>query len=148
MKAALSGRQDQYMTVAGRTSAVSISGVSEAIRRAQAYVEAGVDAMFFAGVTTKAELEKIGSEIDAPIMVGGIPEELSDLDFLTKSGVRIALQGHLPYMAAVKATYETLKALREGTPPSKLRNAVASDTLFGSATLRDPYDGWVQEFLT
>ena len=51
-------------------------------------------------------------------------------------------------MAAVKATYETLKALREGTPPSKLRTAVASDTLFGSATLRDPYDGWVQEFLT
>ena len=36
--------------------------------------------------------------------------------------VRIALQGHQPFSAAVLAVYNTLKALREGTKPGDLPN--------------------------
>jgi hypothetical protein len=55
-----------------------------------------------------------------PIILGGGAPELSDRDYLASRRARIALQGHQPFAAAVKAVHDTLKALREGTPPSKL----------------------------
>ena len=54
MKAALSGRQDPSLVVAGRSSALSVTGVEDAIRRTKAYEAAGVDAVlaraFFAQI--------------------------------------------------------------------------------------------------
>ena len=47
-------------------------------------------------------------------MLGGAPEEMTDLGYLAGQRVRIALQGHAPFAAATQAVYETLKALREG----------------------------------
>ena len=61
------------------------------------------------------EMEKIAEAITIPICVGGGSAELMDLDYLSPLGARICLQGHPPYMAAIQATYATLKALREGT---------------------------------
>jgi len=45
MKAALSGRQDSSLVVAGRTSAIRFGGLDEAIKRVKAYEKAGVDAV-------------------------------------------------------------------------------------------------------
>ena len=53
MKAALAGRRDPDLAIAGRTSAMAITGVEDAIRRAKAYEAAGVDAMFLVGVKTR-----------------------------------------------------------------------------------------------
>jgi len=50
MKAALAGRQDPALCIAGRTSAVAITGLDDAIARGRAYEAAGVDALFFLGV--------------------------------------------------------------------------------------------------
>src|SRR5690242_17160372 len=72
MKAALAGRQDKTLTIAGRTSAVQVTGVEDAIARAKAYQAVGVDAMFFTGVKTKAQLEQIAAEIKIPILLGSI----------------------------------------------------------------------------
>ena len=57
MKAALSGRTDSTMVVAGRTSALAIEGIDGAIQRVKAYEEAGVDAVFLAGAKSRSELE-------------------------------------------------------------------------------------------
>ena len=61
MKAALSGRTDSTMVVAGRTSALAIEGIDGAIQRVKAYEEAGVDAVFLAGAKSRSELEAIRS---------------------------------------------------------------------------------------
>ena len=55
MKAALSGRTDPNLVVAGRTSSIRVS-VDECIRRVKAYEAVGVDAVFLAGASTKAEV--------------------------------------------------------------------------------------------
>jgi len=44
MKAALAGRQDPLLAIAGRTSAIQITGLDDAIARGKAYEAAGVDA--------------------------------------------------------------------------------------------------------
>ena len=49
MKAALAGRTDPALTIAGRTSALRVTGVEDTIKRAKAYEAAGVDAIFLAG---------------------------------------------------------------------------------------------------
>ena len=147
MKAALSGRQDPALVVAGRSSALRFGGVAEAIKRAKAYEQAGVDAMFLAGAQTRAEVAAVAAEVKIPILLGGAGGELSDLDWLGQNGVRIALQGHLPFAAAVKAAYDTLKALREGVRPADLSDSLAPPELLGQLTRRGDYDRWIGEWL-
>ena len=147
MKAALSGRQDASLVVAGRTSAIAIEGLDEGIRRAKAYESAGVDAMFMAGISTREQLEALNAEIDIPILLGGASAELNDLSYLGSKGVRIALQGHWPFMAAIKATYDTLKALKEGVAPAELGDSTASPELVAQVTRLADYDRWISEFL-
>jgi carboxyvinyl-carboxyphosphonate phosphorylmutase len=118
MRAALEGRQDPGLVVVGRTSAPSLTGIEDTAARATAYEAAGVDAIFLVGVKTRAELEAVAGAVSVPILLGGVGAELNDLDYLSARGVRICLQGHQPFMAAVNAVHATLKALREGTPPA------------------------------
>ena len=147
MKAALSGRQDPSLVVAGRSSALSVTGVEDAIRRTKAYEAAGVDAMFLSGATTKAEVEAVRAEVKIPLMLGGAGGELSDRDFLSANGVRIALQGHLSFSASVKAIYDTLKSLREGVAPGDLTDTLATPGMMGKVTRRVDYDNWTKEFM-
>jgi carboxyvinyl-carboxyphosphonate phosphorylmutase len=127
MKAALDGRSDPSLVIMGRTGALSITSLEDTIRRAQAYEAAGVDALFFTGIKSRAEFEAIAAATRLPIVLGGTPEELSALDYLAGQRVRIALQGHAPIAAATQAVYDTLKALREGTPPKNLKGLASSE---------------------
>src|SRR3982074_2888475 len=133
MQAALDARDDPALVILGRTGAVAISGLDDAIARAIAYEATGVDALFFTGVKTHGELDAISAATKLPIVLGGFPEEMIDLDYLANKRVRIALHGHAPFAAATQAVYETLKALRDGQSPKNLKGLASSD-LNGRAT--------------
>ena len=127
VKAALDARRDPSFVIVGRSGAVSLTSLDDAIARAKAYETCGVDALFFTGIKTKAELEAISGATRLPIILGGAPEAMSDLAYFGEQRVRIALQGHAPISAATKAVYETLKALREGLPPKALTGLASAD---------------------
>src|SRR5512139_2861191 len=127
MKAALDARCDPTLVIMGRTGAAAITSLEDAIRRAQAYEAVGVDALFFTGIKSRAELEAISAATRLPIVLGGAPEELSAPDYLAGQRVRIALQGHAPIAAATQSVYETLKALRDGASPKDLRGLASSE---------------------
>ncbi|GAB4365115.1 MAG: isocitrate lyase/PEP mutase family protein [Kiloniellaceae bacterium] len=129
MRAALAGRRDPKLMIAGRTSAVSIAGVDDAARRIAAYEAAGVDALFLIGVKTKAQLETLRGAAKLPFILGGAGPDIMDLGYLSSMGVRLCLQSHAPFMAAVQATYDTLKALRDGTAPKELKGVASGDTM-------------------
>jgi carboxyvinyl-carboxyphosphonate phosphorylmutase len=133
MRAALDGRNDPSLVVIGRTGAASITSVEDAIARARAYEATGIDALFFTGIKKPAELEAIAKSTKLPIVLGGAPEEMSDLRYLADQRVRIALQGHAPFAAATRAVHDTLKALREGQSPKALMG-LASAELMGRLT--------------
>lgn len=133
MKAALDGRGDRSLVIMGRTGAASISSLDDAIARGRAYEAIGVDALFFTGVKTRAELQAIAAATRLPIVLGGAPEEMKALDYLAGQRVRIALQGHASFAAATQAVYDTLKALRDGTSPKSLQG-IASSELTGRVT--------------
>jgi carboxyvinyl-carboxyphosphonate phosphorylmutase len=127
MKAAVDARGDPSLVIMGRTGAVSITGLDDAIMRAKAYEATGVDALFFTGIKSSRELEAISAATRLPIVLGGAPEEMTALDYLGSQRVRIALQGHAPFAAATQAVYETLKALREGISPKNLKGLASSE---------------------
>jgi len=129
MKAALDGRGDPSLVVIGRTGAASVTSLDDAIARARAYEATGVDALFVTGIRTKAELEAIAGATTLPIVLGGAPEAMSDLAYLRGQRVRMALQGHAPFAAATNAVYETLKALREGSPPKALKGLASAELM-------------------
>jgi len=134
------------LCIAGRTSAVQISGLDDAIARGKAYEEAGVDALFFVGVRTRAELDAISAATRLPLILGGVSGDLTDLAYLSARRVRIALQGHQPFAAAVKAIHDTLRALRDGTPPGKL-SGIADAELMKRVTRDADYTKWTKDFL-
>jgi oxaloacetate decarboxylase len=146
MRAALSAREDPSLVIIGRTSSPSISGLADGIRRLKAYEATGVDALFIAGGLTRSDLDAIAGEVKIPLMLGGVPDDLQDKPYLASRGVRVALQGHQPFSAAVKATYDTLKALRDGTKPSAL-TGIASRDLMARVTREGDYTSWTEKFL-
>jgi carboxyvinyl-carboxyphosphonate phosphorylmutase len=146
MKAAVDGRGDPALVIMARTGAATVSGIEDAMARAKAYEATGVDALFFTGLKSRAELEAIAAATRLPIVLGGFPEELVDRDLLAAQRVRIALQGHAPFAAATQAVYETLKALRDGEPPNNLKG-LASSELTGRVTRDAAMKERVAEFL-
>ena len=146
MRAALSGRQDPRLVIAGRTSAPAVTGIDDAVARARAYEATGVDALFMVGIRTRAEVEAVAGAVRLPLILGGLSPELRDRAWLGAQGVRVALQGHQPFAAAVNAVHETLKALREGTPPGELAG-VAPPELMRRVTRDADYRGWMDDFL-
>ena len=146
LEAALDARQDSRLVIVARTSAVNITNIEDAIKRAMAYEAVGVDAMFFTGIQTRKQIKEISEAIKIPIMLGNTPEKISDFDFLAKHRVRVALQGHIPFNAAVKSVYEVLKSLREGISPTDLSDTYSKE-LISRVTRSDKYNHWIEEYL-
>ncbi len=143
MRAALAARRDPALAVIGRTSAMAIAGEAEALARVRAYTAAGVDAIFLTGVTTEAELAAVAVATSLPIVLGGTGGALADRALLARHRVRIALQGHQPFQAAVQAIRDTMQALRDGAPLP----ALASAELMRRVTRGEDYGRAAKAFL-
>lgn len=147
LRAAVSARQDPTLVIVGRTTALRGGNVAEAVQRVKACEEAGVDAIFLVGASTREEVQAIHQATKLPLMLGGATPALSDRNFLAANGVRIALQGHHPFYASVKAVYDTLKHLRDGGSPGDLKDKVAAGELLDVALRQKDYTRWQQEYL-
>ena len=148
LRAAVAARQDPSLVILGRTSSLRRGGgIAEAEKRLQAYQDTGIDGIFLAGASTREEVEAMHRATRLPLLLGGATPALSDRNFLAANGVRVALQGHHPFYASIKAVYDTLKYLRDGGAPSGLKDQVASDELLNIAMKRNDYKQWQGDYL-
>lgn len=145
MKAALEARRDPGLAIVGRTS-MAPRDLAGAIARVKAYERAGVDALFLVGVKTREDLEAVAGEVRLPLVIGGSPADMQDLDYLSGLNVRVCLQGHQPVAAGYQAVYQTMKALRDGTKPSDLKG-LPSGELSDAVKRNADYERWIEEFL-
>ena len=148
LKAAVEARQDPSLVVIGRSEAVRYGGVPEMVKRVQAYQETGVDAIFLVGITKPEELEAVYQAATLPLLLGATPGSLGDRAFLASKGVRIALQGHMPYYVGVRAVYDAYIHLKEGGSPEDLAPRAASGDVLSAAQHKGDYDRWLKEFLS
>lgn len=147
MRAAVAAREEKGLVVVARTSALNLVNLDEAVRRTTAYAATGVDGLFFTGVNDWDQLAAIQAVSGGlPIILGGTPAKMADRARLASHGVRVALQGHQPFAAAVAAIHATLKALRDGTAPSDLQG-VAPAALMKQVTREADYAAATRDFL-
>ena len=112
--------------------------------RARAYAQTGVDGLFLVGVTSRAQLDAISAAVEIPLLLGGVSGDLRDRDYLASRRVRIALQGHLPFAAGVRAVYETMRALRDGTQPDQITTAAPAE-MMRRLTREADYAAWTKD---
>jgi carboxyvinyl-carboxyphosphonate phosphorylmutase len=129
MRAALAARRDKSFVVIARTGAMSLTGTDDALRRIKAYAATGVDAVFLSGIKTRTQIEAAAAAVKLPLVLGPVPAGTASNDELAKLNVRILLQGHAPFMAAVQAVYATMQALRAGTPAKDIAGIASTETI-------------------
>lgn len=146
LKAALDARRDPDLVIVGRTDAAKALGVEETAKRAKAYAETGVDAIFLVGVQTTEDLKAITADIDLPLVLGGTGPTMTDANEMASLGVRVWLQGHQPIAASAKAIYDTMKHLRDGGSAADL-STLPESGFMDQVSRKDEYAAWTKEYL-
>lgn len=145
IRAALRSRVDPSLAIVARTSAFALGRLEEGVARVRAYDQAGADALFLAGASSKAQIEAVRMVSQLPIICG-VEGELLERKVMGALGIRIALQGHQPYLATIQVVHQTLTALRAGVAMNDLQN-MPSDALVKEATRSAAYDRATKDFL-
>ena len=140
--AARFARSDDALIIIARTN-VAVTTLEDSIARTTAYEKAGADAICLVGVKNFQHLEALTAHLSVPIMLinYGNPA-LSDVEKLSAANVRIVVNGHAPYLSAIKATYEALRE-QSGTKGSEL----SLPDLLSKYTLSDNYREWAKTYL-
>jgi carboxyvinyl-carboxyphosphonate phosphorylmutase len=143
IRAALEARVDPDLAIIARTNA-GVLDVSEVIRRTKAYQAAGADGICMVGVADFEHLEQIAEHLSIPLMLVtyGNPK-LRDNERLARLGVRIVVNGHAAYFAAIKATYDCLRDQRQVATGSEL----SATELTHKYTQPEEYIVWAEEFM-
>jgi len=116
IKAAVAVRSDPDFIIIARTDARAVEDFDRAVDRAQAYVEAGADAIFPEALQSAEEFKTFAGEIKAPLLAnmtefGKSPllsfKELSDL------GYRMVIYPMSALRVSMKASEEFLRDLKK-----------------------------------
>lgn len=110
MRAAVDARRDPDFVINARTDACAVYGIDEAIRRANAYLEAGADMIFLESPTSLEDLKRGLREIRGPVSINMLEEGKTPrltFDELAELG---AARVSCPMFASLVTAY----ALKEG----------------------------------
>jgi methylisocitrate lyase len=119
VKAAVDARMDEQFVIVARTDALASEGLVAALERAQAYAEAGADAIFAEAVTKLGHYAEFRRVAGVPVLAnltefGKTP--LWTREELAAAGVDIALYCCAAYRAMNAAALKVYEAIRrEGT---------------------------------
>jgi methylisocitrate lyase len=115
IKAAVASRRDPDFFIMARTDARAIEDLKGAVKRAQAYVEAGADAIFPEALQSAEEFKTFAGEIKAPLLAnmtefGKSPllsfKELSDLGYrmviYPMSAFRVSMKASEAFLCDLK----------------------------------------------
>lgn len=142
IRAALEARVNPELAIIARTNAGVLS-VDEVISRTLAYQQAGADGICMVGISDFEHLERIAAHLTVPIMLVtyGNPS-LRDDARLASLGVRVVVDGHAAYFAAIKATYDCLREQRQ-----VVASDLSASALSHKYTHPEDYLVWAEEFM-
>ncbi|MET0633081.1 MAG: isocitrate lyase/PEP mutase family protein [Xanthobacteraceae bacterium] len=117
IKEALAARTDPDLLIVARTNARRLYGLDEALRRGEAFKQAGAD-MLFVFARSAEEMRIIGERLPPPLMIFAPPDgfaefALSERD-LAALGFRIAASSGTAFAAMVKAVRQSYQCLAQG----------------------------------
>lgn len=117
LRAAIAARGDAPFHITARTDARAVHGLSEAIRRAQAFAEAGADAVFVEAPQSVDELREIAQALSGTTLVANMVEQgktpLLNVEQLAALGFRLIafpVSGVLASACALRDVFAALAA--------------------------------------
>jgi len=117
VREAVAARRNPDFVIVARTNGVRVAGVDEAIRRAEAYREAGADALLLSPRTPE-EVRFVGERLGAPLMMLCRPGGLAMLDMSLADmhglGYRILADPNTALFAAYEAMKKVYAELADG----------------------------------
>jgi 2-methylisocitrate lyase-like PEP mutase family enzyme len=131
IKAALAARKSADTFIIARTDGRSAENVTGAIRRAQAYRDAGADGVYVEGLRSAAELKRVGKALRGTPLATTLMEGGGQLPWLPPEeihgyGFQMILYPTTVLFQVTRATERALAALRSGKPMAE-GNAVDLD---------------------
>ena len=134
VKAAVDAKVDSKFVVMARTDALAIEGLSAAIDRAMAYIEAGADMIFFEGTTAIEQYQKFTAKVKVPVLANITEFGVTPIfthDELAKAGVSLILYPLSAFRAmnaAALKVYETIR--KTGTQQSVIDTMQSREELY------------------
>src|SRR5712675_1359951 len=112
---AVAAKRDKDFLLIARTDARAIENFGGAVKRAQAYVTAGADAIFPEALQTKEEFRDFAKQMEVPLLAnmtefGKSP--LLSFDELRELGYRMVIFPQSAFRVSMKATAEFLRDLK------------------------------------
>ena len=128
IRAAVDSRVSPDLLIIARTDARAAEGLTAAIERAQAYVEAGADVTFVEAPVTVEEMRRIPASIPVPqvanMVVGG-RTPLLPASTLREMGFALVLYANAALQASVHAMRDVLGTLRQDGSVARVSDRLA-----------------------
>lgn len=130
IEVAVEARRSSDTLIVARTDARTDHGLDEAIRRGQAFAHAGADVIFVESPESEDEFERIGQEIDAPLLANMVPGGRSPMiaaETLAAWGFNIAIYPGVGLSCAAEALRRAYAGLLENGDARGLEAAMWQD---------------------
>lgn len=128
LRAAADARLDNDFVINARTDALQPLGVDEAIRRGNAYAEAGATLIFVDGIETRDEVKQVIAEIAAPVSINMVEGGRTPMFTFTELEDLGAARVSCPVttiLAAMKGVQQALATLKDTGAPGSQPDALA-----------------------
>jgi 2-methylisocitrate lyase-like PEP mutase family enzyme len=144
IKAAVDTRRDPEMVIIARSDARAVEGLSAAIDRVNAYLEAGADVGFVEAPQTVEELRIVGRSVKGLNLVnvfeGGKTPMLAASE-LEEMGFRLGIYPSQTHRAAIRAAQRVLAVLKEDGHTTRIEGELCTfqerEAAVGTATWRE-----------
>jgi methylisocitrate lyase len=150
IKAAVDARVDDSFVIMARTDALAVEGIDAALDRANAYIEAGADALFPEAITDLATYKKFTNVIKVPVLANitefGMTPLFTTAE-LASVGVGIVLYPLSAFRAMNKAAenvYETVR--KDGSQKAVLDTMQTREELYQRINYYE-YEGALDKLL-
>jgi methylisocitrate lyase len=116
IREAVAARTGPDLLIVGRTNAVRVGGLDDALRRAEAMKKAGADMLFVYGRKPE-EMRTIAERLPAPLMTFAPPDGFSTFALsraeMAKMGYRLAASSGTAFAAMVRAVRQSYECLAQ-----------------------------------
>lgn len=120
---------DFDFVIIGRTDAIAVEGFDKAIKRAQAYADAGADMLFVEAPETINQIEIIAKEIKKPLLINmfyGGKTPLISTQRLQELGYRVVIIPSDLQRAAIKAMQITLGIIKQDGDSAAIKDQLVT----------------------
>lgn len=128
VREAVAARRSAAFLIVARSNGVRASSLDDALRRAEAYHEAGADLLLLSPRNPE-EARLIGERLPPPLMLLGPGRVGLSVDELAGLGYRLLAEPQLPLLAAVRAWRSCYEALAHGFDDPSLDGAGVQDEI-------------------